>query len=295
MLLSLTDADQCQLIYSIAGEVVAFASDGAALQLLQGADDLRDYASIHRDGGQLWLQEAGTRTPLAYGTTIAIGGWRVAGRERWVPTQPWPNTPLWVKSDYGLVQVHRNNFSIGTVKCDYAAEAPMPWHGRYVITQCREHYWLVREEGTTRAVQRIRAGHEPQLSPLQCTLTIATDPLAGPPDELWLTCLGATMRLSNDEYILGRVPGADIILPSTTVSRRHARIFRRDGGWFFEDAGSTGGIYVDHKLLRGAMRLEPGLTVAIGDYLLRFEAERPEHKTTAPTPWMVMPWDHIRP
>ncbi len=57
--------------------------------------------------------------------------------------------------------------------------------------------------------------------------------------------------LEPGEYILGRYPTNDIVLPDPYISRRHARIFFRDGEWYIEDLNSTNGTIVDNEDIKG--------------------------------------------
>ena len=78
---------------------------------------------------------------------------------------------------------------------------------------------------------------------------------------------GRVFPLGHDSVAVGRadpsVPGRaerEIVLSEeyaavTRVSRPHARLTRRDGAWFIEDCGSTGGTFVNSAPLdRGARR-----------------------------------------
>src|SRR5512144_2176645 len=51
----------------------------------------------------------------------------------------------------------------------------------------------------------------------------------------------ATHRLVDGQLQIGRADACQIKLADTYVSQFHARLFRRDGGWFVEDLGSTNG------------------------------------------------------
>jgi pSer/pThr/pTyr-binding forkhead associated (FHA) protein len=51
--------------------------------------------------------------------------------------------------------------------------------------------------------------------------------------------------LADDETILGRIQGATVELNDVSVSRRHARVLRRDDEYVLEDLGSSHGTYVD--------------------------------------------------
>ncbi|MCD6301586.1 MAG: FHA domain-containing protein [Staphylothermus sp.] len=53
------------------------------------------------------------------------------------------------------------------------------------------------------------------------------------------------------EYILGRYPTNDIVLPDPYISRRHARIFFKDGEWYIEDLNSTNGTVLNNENIKG--------------------------------------------
>jgi pSer/pThr/pTyr-binding forkhead associated (FHA) protein len=44
---------------------------------------------------------------------------------------------------------------------------------------------------------------------------------------------------------IGSVPGNDLVIPDTSVSRKHVGIRRVEGGYEVADFGSTNGIYVN--------------------------------------------------
>jgi len=76
-------------------------------------------------------------------------------------------------------------------------------------------------------------------------------------------------------YTIGRVEGNDIILPSHSVSRQHARIFIQEGRCFIDDLGSANGVMVDGQLLVQRMELRNAAQVRIGDYTLYLEYQDP--------------------
>lgn len=56
---------------------------------------------------------------------------------------------------------------------------------------------------------------------------------------------GFELRVSNGA-IVGRLKrGKEFLGEYTTVSRQHARFFKRDGQWYVEDLNSTNGTYVN--------------------------------------------------
>ena len=93
---------------------------------------------------------------------------------------------------------------------------------------------------------------------------------------------GTEFRLTADESTIGRWDADNGIFPDVDldahdtdakVSRRHARIMRRNGGYFIEDLGSTNGTYVNRgrRLLPGsAQALSDGDEVIVGKTFLKF-------------------------
>jgi hypothetical protein len=73
-----------------------------------------------------------------------------------------------------------------------------------------------------------------------------------------------------DELVLGRLSDCDVVLASDAVSRRHARLFFRDGNWVIRDLGSTNGTRVNGVRV-GRCRLRPGDEVVLGDTLVRVD------------------------
>ncbi len=86
--------------------------------------------------------------------------------------------------------------------------------------------------------------------------------------------LGKRIRLEKDSYVIGRHPDADIHIPAESVSRRHARLVRRQSMWSIEDLNSTNGTYVNRVRLRPAVAeaLRDGELIYCGEYHLKFLA-----------------------
>src|SRR5882757_7118859 len=81
--------------------------------------------------------------------------------------------------------------------------------------------------------------------------------------------------LIRDEISIGRKEGNTIRLTERNVSRRHARLVRRDGRYVLEDLSSYIGTKVNGTRISGAVPLTDGDQVGIGDYRLAIKADRP--------------------
>jgi pSer/pThr/pTyr-binding forkhead associated (FHA) protein len=72
-----------------------------------------------------------------------------------------------------------------------------------------------------------------------------------------------------DDVKIGRSPTNTIALPDDSyVSQLHARIFRRDGGVYLEDLGSTNGTFLNRKPVNGPIALKRGDRIQIGRTVL---------------------------
>jgi FHA domain/zinc-ribbon domain len=68
---------------------------------------------------------------------------------------------------------------------------------------------------------------------------------------------------------IGRSPDCDIFLDDVTVSRQHAVLVEKDGGYFIEDQGSLNGTFLNRRRIESG-RLENGDELQIGKYRLSF-------------------------
>ena len=73
-----------------------------------------------------------------------------------------------------------------------------------------------------------------------------------------------------EELVIGRHPSCDVVLGDDTVSRRHAQLTFRDGGWILRDLDSTNGTRVNGQCV-GRCRLRPGDQLGLGRQLLRVD------------------------
>jgi hypothetical protein len=72
------------------------------------------------------------------------------------------------------------------------------------------------------------------------------------------------------ELLIGRHGGCDVVLSDPCVSRRHARLFFRDGGWYLQDLESTNGTVLNGVRI-GRCRLRPGDRLVVGDEHLQID------------------------
>lgn len=82
-----------------------------------------------------------------------------------------------------------------------------------------------------------------------------------------------TVLLGEHEVSLGRSAECEVVLPYNNISRRHARVFRRNEEYCLEDLGSTNGIYVNGVSITKCI-LRSNDQIQIGDAKLHFIEER---------------------
>ncbi len=75
----------------------------------------------------------------------------------------------------------------------------------------------------------------------------------------------AEYSLMKDEISIGRGEENDVVIPHASVSRQHARLMRRDGGFELMDLNSTNGSYVDDRQIHGSAFLSAGSRLRLGD------------------------------
>jgi len=74
-----------------------------------------------------------------------------------------------------------------------------------------------------------------------------------------------------DEISVGRAPGCQVTIDDTFVSQVHARVFCREGNYLVEDLGSTNGTYLNTKKVSGAMIMQRGDRLQVGNTVLELE------------------------
>lgn len=94
---------------------------------------------------------------------------------------------------------------------------------------------------------------------------------------------GKRFTLERPTTVAGRHPDNGIVVQHPQVSRRHARIVRRDDGWVIEDLDSTNGTFVNGTRLTGPHRLERGDEVGLSEAVtLAFREGEPARPDAAP-------------
>jgi FHA domain len=80
---------------------------------------------------------------------------------------------------------------------------------------------------------------------------------------------GETFHPSGERTRIGRSPECEIFLDDVTVSRNHAVLVERGGGFTVEDQGSLNGTFVNRHRIE-SVRLENGDELQIGKYRMTF-------------------------
>lgn len=75
---------------------------------------------------------------------------------------------------------------------------------------------------------------------------------------------------------VGRGPHNDVVVMDASVSDAHAKLQRRDSGWFVVDMDSTNGTYVAGRRVRGECALDSTAAVRFGGVKVIFRAAPPE-------------------
>ena len=80
-------------------------------------------------------------------------------------------------------------------------------------------------------------------------------------------------ELTRPEIVIGRDSGVDVVISSSAVSRRHARLMREGEGYVLEDLGSSNGTYLNGERLVGRRLLKSGDQIRLGAAItLTYEA-----------------------
>ncbi|MFN8091689.1 MAG: SpoIIE family protein phosphatase [Vicinamibacteria bacterium] len=79
--------------------------------------------------------------------------------------------------------------------------------------------------------------------------------------------------LEGDSLVLGRSSKADVVVNDRFLSRLHARLSRREGGWFLEDLGSRNTTYLNDRPLGEATVVRAGDVIRLAESRIVVEDE----------------------
>lgn len=106
---------------------------------------------------------------------------------------------------------------------------------------------------------------------------------------------GRAYGLREGSQTVGRLEGADVAIPSSGVSGRHAYLVRDGRDVLIADAGSRNGTAVNGRALAAngdGVRLRPGDVVCLGDVELRLEMTSDEATAEVPAARRAPAWDN---
>jgi len=84
---------------------------------------------------------------------------------------------------------------------------------------------------------------------------------------------GRAVLVGADGAVLGRSRECDVVLDDPNVSRRHAELRPSGGSWIVNDLGSTNGVKVNGRRIRGPQSVKPGDTLELGTSSVTFELD----------------------
>ena len=84
---------------------------------------------------------------------------------------------------------------------------------------------------------------------------------------------GTRYQLRSPLVHVGRGTHNDVVLTDDSISESHAKLQRRDAGWFVVDMESTNGTYVAGRRLKGEQELGPTAAVRFGGVKVIFRSE----------------------
>lgn len=104
---------------------------------------------------------------------------------------------------------------------------------------------------------------------------LSETPVPGETKAATLVCLtgldvGRVYALATDTAEIGRGSGVEVRVRDRAVSRRHARVLRRPGGYVLEDLGGPNGVFLDGQPVNRRAALSDGAVIELGHSLLRF-------------------------
>jgi hypothetical protein len=156
-------------------------------------------------------------------------------------------------------------------------------HGMVVLTrrrQCRlaadPDVVFAAAHGSSRGRPAVRTSFGRPTTTLDAGAATRPQPAPAPadPDAVLrrLEPPGRPVLLGSRQVRLGRRPECDLPVVDPAVSRRHASLYWRAGGWYLVDHGSTNGTFVNGRRIRAPAKLADGDEIRLGGRVrLRFE------------------------
>lgn len=95
---------------------------------------------------------------------------------------------------------------------------------------------------------------------------------------------GHCYELTSNDSVLGRYPFCEVVLPSHTVSRQHARIVRTGDNFYIEDLNSLNGTFLNGERVRKRTLLKDQDRIRIYEILLLFSTGKPAASGTPGKP-----------
>ncbi len=89
-------------------------------------------------------------------------------------------------------------------------------------------------------------------------------------------------QLEGDEIVIGRSGGSQIVLKSSTVSTKHARLYRENGGWVLVDEHSTNGTFLNGRAVEAPSPVCDGDQIDVGAFRLWVLSGAPRPGESAP-------------
>ena len=131
-----------------------------------------------------------------------------------------------------------------------------------------------RKPGLVRTVHRFGYAFQAESAPMPHQAAAA---ISGP--NAWLLGRTAEVALLPGENVLGREGDGIILMKSSTVSRRHARIVINAKGALIEDLKSKNGTFVNDRRVSGPTPVAEGDQVRIGSLLFTFRRSQGSQST----------------
>lgn len=93
---------------------------------------------------------------------------------------------------------------------------------------------------------------------------------------------GREMILSKENTTIGRAEGSDIALfGDMACEKLHARIVQQGNQYFLEDAGTSGGTFLNDRLIQGRTPLKSGDLIRVGKSVLCFRERQKRNQPAA--------------